>query len=129
MSGAKWNCQQRGCPGRARKRIRDVDCSDYRREHIQGNWRLADDSGITFGEIVDVVIDVNGSVTDTPEATATDTPGTYTPAPTATPITPTATVPTTAAPATRRYRRQLLLANADTAYNCSAPPYRQQLFR
>ena len=28
----------------------------------QGNWRLADDSDITFGEIVDVVIDVNGSV-------------------------------------------------------------------
>jgi hypothetical protein len=26
-----------------------------------GNWRLADDSGITFGEIVDVVIDVNGN--------------------------------------------------------------------
>jgi len=66
----------------------------------QGNWRLADDSGITFGEIVDVVIDVNGNAsTETPAATATDTPGTYTPAPTATytPVTPTvATVTPTA---------------------------------
>jgi len=61
-----------------------------------GNWRLADDSGITFGEIVDVVIDVNGNApTETPADTPTDTPGTYTPAPTATPITPTPTTTTT----------------------------------
>ncbi len=69
-----------------------------------GNWRLADDSGITFGEIVDVVIDVNGSVTETPADTATDTPGTFTPAPTATltPILVTTPVPSnTPAPSTR----------------------------
>ena len=62
-----------------------------------GNWRLADDSGITFGEIVDVVIDVNGNApTETPAATATNTPGTYTPAPTST----TAPATSTIAPAT-----------------------------
>ena len=67
----------------------------------QGNWRLADDSELTFGEIVDVVIDVNGNATDTPELT--DTP-TYTA--TSTPITATSvsttvvptSVPTTAVP-------------------------------
>ncbi len=56
----------------------------------QGNWRLADNSEVAFGEIVDVVIDVNGNATDTPELTdtpadtATDTPITpgYTSAPT-----------------------------------------------
>ena len=68
----------------------------------QGNWRLADDSDITFGEIIDVVIDVNGSETDTPEATATDTPGTYTPAPTvATTVVP-PTVATTVVPPTNK---------------------------
>jgi hypothetical protein len=61
----------------------------------QGNWRLADDSGITFGEIIDVVIDVNGSETDTPAATATDTP---TASATALTFTPTNTVQPTAVP-------------------------------
>jgi len=32
--------------------------------NISGNWRLADDSDISFGEIIDVVIDVNGSETE-----------------------------------------------------------------
>ena len=59
----------------------------------QGNWRMADDSGITFGEIIDVVIDVNGNATATVETT--ETPA-YTA--TATPITPTATPPTAVAP-------------------------------
>ena len=70
-----------------------------------GNWRLADNSGITFGEIVDVVIDVNGSVTETPANTATDTPGTFTPAPTATltPILVTTPVPAIRLPQTHRY--------------------------
>ena len=46
-----------------------------------GNWRLADDSGITFGEIVDVVIVVNGTAsTETPALT--DTPIVYTATPT-----------------------------------------------
>jgi hypothetical protein len=67
-----------------------------------GNWRLADDSGITFGEIVDVVIDVNGSVTETPADTATDTPGTFTPAPTAT-LTPTLVTVTPTATYTATY--------------------------
>ena len=70
----------------------------------QGNWRLADDSDITFGEIIDVVIDVNGNAsTETPADTPTDTPGTYTPAPTATsPVTPAATAVPTTAPTIRR---------------------------
>ena len=59
-----------------------------------GNWRLADDSGITFGEIVDVVIDVNGSVTDTPEATGTEVPA---PTATYTPVTPATNTPITPA--------------------------------
>ena len=65
-----------------------------------GNWRLADDSGITFGEIVDVVIDVNGNAsTETPADTPTDTPALTA---TNTPVTPAATtaVPPTAVPPT-----------------------------
>jgi hypothetical protein len=71
-----------------------------------GNWRLTNASGEAFGDTIDVVIDVNGSETDTPTLTDTpiDTPITETPAPTATntPVTPAATtaVPTTAVPPT-----------------------------
>ena len=73
----------------------------------KGNWRMADDSGTTFGEIVDVVIDVNESVTETPELT--DTPIYYTETPilmtpttaaTSAPTTAPTSVPTTAVPPT-----------------------------
>ena len=59
-----------------------------------GNWRMADDSGSTFGEVVDVVIDVNESATETPELT--DTPVYYT----ETPILMTPTTAATSAPTT-----------------------------
>ena len=72
-----------------------------------GNWRMADDSGSTFGEVVDVVIDVNESATETPELT--DTPVYYTETPilmtpttaaTSAPTTAPTSVPTTAVPPT-----------------------------
>ena len=63
-----------------------------------GNWRLADDSSTTFGEIVDVVIDVTGNATATYELTDTPyvptaTPIIYTITP-VTPATPTSVIPT-----------------------------------
>ena len=68
-----------------------------------GNWRLADDSSTTFGEIVDVVIDVTGNATATYELTDTPyvptaTPIIYTITP-VTPATPTSVVPTSTAAA------------------------------
>ena len=82
----------------------------------QGNWRMADDSGITFGEIIDVVIDVSGNATATVETT--ETPA-YTA--TATPITPTSTTAvaptaTTAAPPT------VTKAPPPTATTAAPPP-------
>jgi Ig-like domain from next to BRCA1 gene len=90
-----------------------------------GNWRLADDSGITFGEIVDVVIDVNGNApTETPAATATNTPGTYTPAPTATntPVTPAVATATTASPPTATTAPPPTATTAPPPTATKAPP-------
>ena len=68
-----------------------------------GNWRMADDSGSSFGEIVDVKIEVDQSVTETPELTDTPIIDTVTPAimtattaPTSAPTTAPTSAPTSA---------------------------------
>ena len=88
-----------------------------------GNWRLTNASGEAFGDTIDVVIAVNESETDTPIATATNTPGTYTPAPTSTTAPATSTMaPATATTAPPTSTKAPATATTAPATSTTAPP-------